>query len=93
MKFRNLQFAESINEAMTLSMKKDKNIICYGLGVDDPKRIFGTTSGLKEAFGEDRVFDTPASESALTAMGAGMGLAGLRPLLIHQRFDFMIYSS
>ena len=41
---------------------------------------------------KDRVFDTPSSESALTAMGAGMGLAGLRPLLIHQRFDFMIYS-
>ena len=47
---------------------------------------------LKEKFGKERVFDTPASESALTAMGAGMSLSGLRPLLIHQRFDFMIYS-
>ena len=40
MKFRKLNFSESINEAMILSMKRDKNIICYGLGVDDPKRIF-----------------------------------------------------
>ena len=47
---------------------------------------------LKKSFGSKRVFDTPAAESALTAMGAGMSLAGLRPLLIHQRFDFMIYS-
>ena len=39
-----------------------------------------------------RVFDTPSSESALTAMAAGMSLDGLRPVLIHQRFDFMIYS-
>ena len=47
MKFRKLNFSESINEAMILSMKRDKNIICYGLGVDDPKRIFGTTKNLK----------------------------------------------
>ena len=51
MKFRKLKFSESINEAMILSMKKDKNIICYGLGMDDPKRIFGTTKKLKEKFG------------------------------------------
>ena len=57
MKFRNLKFSESINEAMILSMKKDKNIICYGLGIDDPKRVFGTTKNLKEKFGSKRVFD------------------------------------
>ena len=39
MKTRNLNFTQSINEAMILSMKKNKNVICYGLGVDDPKRI------------------------------------------------------
>ena len=51
MKPRNLKFTEAINEAMILSMKRQKNIICYGLGVDDPKRIFNTTKNLKEMFG------------------------------------------
>ena len=68
MNFRKLKFSESINEAMILSMKKDKNIICYGLGMDDPKRIFGTTKKLKEKFGSKRVFDVPTSENALTGM-------------------------
>ena len=48
MKPRNLKFTEAINEAMILSMKRQKNIICYGLGVDDPKRIFNTTKTLKK---------------------------------------------
>ncbi len=88
MKTRNLNFSQSINEAMILSMKKDKNVICYGLGVDDPKRIFGTTKKLKELFGSKRVFDVPASENALTGIGIGSSLNGLRPVMVHQRLDF-----
>jgi len=92
MKFRNLKFSESINEAMILSMKKDKNIICYGLGMDDPKRIFGTTKKLKEKFGSKRVFDVPTSENALTGIGVGSALNGLRPVMVHQRLDFFLYA-
>ena len=77
---------------MMQAMQLDKKVIVYGLGVGTSSNIYGSTKGLKEKFGKERVFDTPASESALTAMGAGMSLSGLRPLLIHQRFDFMIYS-
>jgi len=92
MKFRKLNFSESINEAMILSMKRDKNIICYGLGVDDPRRIFGTTKKLKELFGSKRVFDVPVSENALTGIGIGSSLNGLRPVMVHQRLDFFLYA-
>ena len=92
MKFRKLKFSESINEAMILSMKRQKNIICYGLGVDDPKRIFNTTIKLKEMFGPKRVFDVPASENALTGIGIGSSLNGLRPVMVHQRLDFFLYA-
>jgi acetoin:2,6-dichlorophenolindophenol oxidoreductase subunit beta len=92
MKPRNLKFTEAINEAMILSMKRQKNIICYGLGVDDPKRIFGTTKNLKEIFGSKRVFDVPASENALTGIGVGSSLNGLRPVMVHQRLDFFLYA-
>ena len=87
-----IKFSTAIKQAMFDAMKLDKKVIIYGLGVGTTGNIYGTTSGFKEKFGKNRVFDTPASESALTAMGTGMALAGLRPLLIHQRFDFMIYS-
>lgn len=58
---RNLQitFSQAINEALILSMKKDKNLICYGLGVSDVKNVFNTTENLKNLFGKKRVFDVP----------------------------------
>ena len=87
-----INFSTAKKQAMFEAMKLDKKVIIYGLGVGTSGNIYGTTKGFKEKFGKNRIFDTPASESALTAMGAGMALAGLRPLLIHQRFDFMIYS-
>ena len=33
-------------------MKKDKDVICYGLGVTDPKGVFGTTLNLEKSFGK-----------------------------------------
>ena len=92
MKSRNLKFTDAINEAMILSMKREKKVICYGLGVDDPKRIFNTTNNLKEIFGSKRVFDVPTSENALTGIGIGSSINGLRPVMVHQRLDFFLYA-
>ena len=63
-----------------------------GLGVPDPKGIFGTTIGLEEKFGKDRVFDIPLSENALTGVALGAAITGLRPILTHQRVDFALVS-
>ena len=90
MSSRKISFAQSINEALFIAMKKEKKVICYGLGIDDPKRIFGTTIGLKEKFGSDRVFDMPTSENAMTGVAIGAGLAGFRSVMIHQRLDFFL---
>src|SRR4029453_1953656 len=43
-------------------------------------------------FWSQRGFDTPMGEGGLAALAAGAGSAGLRPVLIHQRLDFMLYS-
>ena len=87
---RKLSFVEAINEAMFIAMKKDKKVLCYGLGVDDPKRIFGTTKGLKEKFGDSRVFDMPTSENAMTGISIGAGLSSFRSIMVHQRLDFFL---
>ena len=87
---RTLSYAEAINEATQITMAMDSNAICYGLGVDDPKRIFGTTKGLLEQFGPDRVFDTPTSENAMTGIAIGASLGGNRVLMTHQRLDFFL---
>lgn len=87
---RNMTFAQAINEAMHQAMAKDPSVFCYGLGVDDPKRIFGTTKDLQEAFGEDRVFDMPTSENAMLGVGIGAALNNMKPVMVHQRLDFFL---
>ena len=82
--------SEVINFTLENLMKKNKNIVCFGLGVDDPKSIFNTTKNLQKKFGEYRVFDTPASENAMTGIGIGMSLNGKIPIMIHQRLDFFL---
>lgn len=85
-----MKFFEAINNALILSMKKDKNLICFGLGINDPKRIFYTTNNLVELFGQDRVFDVPTSENSLTGIGVGCSILGLKTIMIHQRLDFFL---
>tara|TARA_A100001015_G_scaffold73763_1_gene81825 strand:+ start:6478 stop:7542 length:1065 start_codon:yes stop_codon:yes gene_type:complete len=89
-KKRNISVVKAINEAIDLSMNKDKSLICYGLGTTDPKGIFGTTLSLEKKYGKRRVFDTPASENALTGIGIGAALDGTRVLLSSQRADFFL---
>ena len=87
---QDMLFSQAINDALHIAMALDKKVLCYGLGVDDPKRIFGTTLGLQERFGNQRVFDTPTSENAMTGVAIGVGLRGFRSVMVHQRMDFFL---
>lgn len=87
---RTLSFSAAVREALHQAMGLDEQVIVYGLGVDDPKAIFGTTSGLKDAFGPERVFDMPTSENAMTGVAIGAALNGIRPVMVHQRIDFFL---
>lgn len=87
-----ITFSQAINEALNLAMTLDPNVICYGLGVPDPKGVFGTTIGLQESFGDERVFDMPTSENAMTGIGIGAAIYGLPTVITHQRLDFALLS-
>src|SRR5256884_2511407 len=87
-----LSFAQSINAALRQALELDPGVFVCGIGADTPAGIFGTTKELVDRFGSKRVFDTPIAEAGLTALAAGAANAGLRPVLIHQRLDFMLYS-
>ena len=89
---REIKYFGAIREALDQSMQEDANIFIIGEGVPDPKGIFGTTSGLREKYGEKRVLDMPVSENALTGVCIGAALTGLRPVLMHQRVDFSLLS-
>ena len=87
---RKLEYHKSINEALELCMKKNKNVIVIGLGVDDPKGIFGTTLKLKKKFGNKRVFDMPTAENGITGIAIGASLSGMLPVITHQRVEFSL---
>jgi pyruvate/2-oxoglutarate/acetoin dehydrogenase E1 component len=89
---RQISYVESIREALDQSMAQDEHIIVIGEGVPDPKAIFNSTLGLREKYGKDRVFDMPLSENGVTGACIGASIAGMRPVLIHQRVDFALLS-
>src|SRR5688500_18398521 len=71
-------------------MQRDERVFLMGQGIDDFKGFYGTTKGLADEFGGDRVFDTPLSEDAMTGVAIGAALAGLRPVHTHIRMDFLL---
>jgi len=89
---RNISYVQALNEAQDICLKRDKNVFIIGLGVSDPKGVFGSTQGLVNKYGAQRVMDMPASENAVTGICIGAAINGLRPILTHQRIDFSLLS-
>jgi pyruvate/2-oxoglutarate/acetoin dehydrogenase E1 component len=89
---RILSYVDAVREATDQEMERDASVILFGLDVDDPKAIQGTTRGLVEKYGPERVFGTPLSEDAMTGVAIGAAMAGLRPIHVHIRMDFLMLS-
>ena len=87
---RMLKFTEAIREALDVCLAEDPAVYVLGLGTPDPKGIFGTTLGLREKYGDDRVLDMPTAENGMTGIALGSALAGMRPVMTHQRMDFAL---
>lgn len=87
---RLIRYVDALREAFELEMARDPSVFLFGLDVDDYKGIQGSTLGLPEKFGKDRVFGTPLSEDAMTGVAIGAAMAGLRPIHVHIRMDFML---
>src|SRR5262249_19159838 len=87
---RTLSYVDAVREATDQEMERDPSVVVFGLDVDDPKAIQGTLRGLARKYGPGRVFGTPLSEDAMTGAAIGMALAGLRPIHVHIRMDFLM---
>lgn len=86
---REITYAEAVAEATIMAMEVDPDVFVLGEGVDDTAGIFGTTKSAHDIFGDERVFDTPLSEQAMTGMAIGAALMGMRPIYVHARTDFL----
>ncbi|MBI2339349.1 MAG: alpha-ketoacid dehydrogenase subunit beta [Deltaproteobacteria bacterium] len=85
-------FGKAINQALTQAMELSPDVMVLGQLVDYKSGVFGTTTGLVERFGPERVQDFPVSEGLMTSAAIGAALVGMRPVIVHQRIDFMMYS-
>jgi len=90
--YKEITYAQAINEGMHQAMELDKNVMVMGQLIDYKPGIFGTTVGLIEKFGEKRVRDFPVAESLMTSVGIGAAVANKRVILVHIRIDFMMYA-
>ena len=88
-----LTYKDALKEALVEEMARDKRVVFYGEDVADYGGAFKVTKGLLEAFGRDRVFNTPISEACICGTGCGAAMNGLRPVVELMYFDFALMSS
>jgi len=89
---RQLAYVNAINEALCQLLERDERTFLIGQGVNSPWYVGNTTKGLFDRFGAERVIDTPVSENGMTGVAVGAALAGMRPILVFPRMDFMYYA-
>ncbi len=75
-----LTMVQALNLALKQEMAADDRVILLGEDVGVDGGVFRVTDGLYEAFGAERVLDTPLAESGIVGMSIGMAVYGLRPV-------------
>ena len=85
---RQLKYFEAVHEALDICLERDQRNYLIGLGVPDPIGVFGTTKGLQDKYGPQRVLDMPVAENAMTGVALGSALVGMRPVMTHMRLEF-----
>lgn len=74
-----ISFLQAIQAAQFEEMTRDKNV--FIMGEDVRCNMFGTTTGMIDAFGDERVRDTPIAEAGMAGVAAGAAMVGMRPIV------------
>ncbi|WP_205961629.1 alpha-ketoacid dehydrogenase subunit alpha/beta [Pararhodobacter oceanensis] len=83
-------YGKAVTEALRAELEARPDVLVYGEDVGFGGGIFGCTRNLQKTFGEDRVFDTPISESAILGSALGAAMMGMRPVVEIMWADFML---
>ena len=85
----NATIVEAINDALHSEMDIDDQVVVFGEDIAESGGVFRATEGLKEAFGSERVIDTPLSEIAIVGGAVGLAMYGYRPVVEIQFSGFL----
>ena len=83
-----LTLAQSLNGALATALETDERVVLLGEDIGRTGGVFRITDGLRDKYGEDRVFDTPVAESGIVGAAFGMAIAGMRPVAELQFLGF-----
>ena len=83
------RFVDAIKDGLFLKMKEDPSTIIMGQDIAEYGGVFKVTEGFIEEFGEDRVRNTPITESAVIGTALGMSMQGYKPIVEMQFADFV----
>ena len=86
---REITFREAVVEALDIAMGKDPRIFILGEDIGYYGGLFQATQGLMQKYGEDRVMDSPISETAILGAGIGSAIVGMRPIVEIMNIDFL----
>jgi pyruvate dehydrogenase E1 component beta subunit len=75
-----MTMVDALNTALHQEMENDDRVIVLGEDVAVDGGVFRVTAGLLDAYGEERVMDTPLAEAGIVGMSIGMAVYGLRPV-------------
>ena len=86
----NVVMVDAINHALHEEMKVNEKMVIYGQDIADPKGgVFSATKGLSDAFGKERVFNSPLAESSIIGTAVGMAVTGYKPVVEIQFGDYI----
>ncbi len=87
---RSLTYAQAIREAFAQLLASDPRVFVIGQGLWSPWYVGASMQDIEKEFGRHRILDSPVSENATTGAAIGAAIAGMRPIVVHPRMDFML---
>jgi len=84
-----ITLVQAVNDALKEEMRRDGDVVVLGEDVGVNGGVFRCTADLLKEFGEERVIDTPLSESGIIGAAIGMAMYGLKPVPEIQFSDFI----
>ena len=87
---KTMSFVQAVNEALSTELRTRPEVLVYGEDVGFAGGIFGASKGLQLKYGENRVFDTPISESAILGSAIGAAISGMKPIVEIMWGDFLL---
>jgi 2-oxoisovalerate dehydrogenase E1 component len=86
---KEMRFIDAISDGLKTAMERHDKLVLMGQDIADYGGVFKVTEGFVDAFGKDRVRNTPLCESAIVGAALGLSMSGYKAMMEMQFADFV----